>query len=167
MKKQITPKPLTQEAFAPYGDVIEAGSTEVRTINEGNTQRFHNLAKLDLIQDQGCASINIFRSTPLELPITIKLMERHPKSSQAFFPVSDNPYLVIVAPPGELDPSKIEVFLAAGHQGVNYHRGTWHHYSLALGSRSDFLVVDRIAEDENCDEMLLSENDQFIITELT
>lgn len=163
MKKQITPKPLTPEAFAPYGDVIGTSSAETRTINEGNTQRFHDLAQLDLVNEGGRPSVNIFRSTPLDLPITIKCMERHPKSSQAFFPLSDNPYLVVVAPAGELDVESIEVFLATGRLGVNYHRGTWHHYSLATGTASDFLVIDRIADDENCDEHWLSDTEQFEI----
>jgi len=54
-------------------------------------------------------------------------MERHPKSSQTFFPLKDKPYLVVVAPPGELDMDKAETFLLQPDQGVSYHRGTWHH----------------------------------------
>jgi len=114
----------------------------------------------------GKPSVNIFRSAPLPLPITIRMMERHPKSSQAFYPLGDEPYLVVVAPPGQLDPAKIEVFVASASQGVNYHRGTWHHYSLATGGVSDFLVIDRIADDENCDEQVLDLHDQIIITEI-
>ena len=64
----------------------------------------------------------------------------------------------MVAPPGDLDESAIRVFLASAHQGVNYHPGTWHHYCLALNEVSDFLVVDRIANDENCDEVDLKES---------
>ena len=86
-------------------------------------------------------------------------MERHPLSSQAFYPLSGYPFLVAVAPPGDLDVSTIEVFLASSDQGVNYHPGTWHHYCLALHQGSDFLVVDRIADDENCDEVNLPNSD--------
>lgn len=167
MARNITPKPLKKSSFAPFGDVIETGPGEVRNINEGHTSRFHDLAELDLTEGGGRPSVNIFRSTPIPLPITIRMMERHPKSSQAFYPLGDEPYLVVVAPPGELDPAKIEVFAAGSHQGVNYHRGTWHHYSLATGDVSDFLVIDRIADDENCDEQTLDEGDQIIITEIS
>lgn len=153
----IKPIPLTQDAFAVFGDVIEVGDhCEVRDINEGNTQRFHDLAKLQLDTEGGTSAINIFRSTPLANPVTLKFMERHPLSSQAFMPLSDQPYLVVVAPPGDLDEANISVFLASADQGVNYHPGTWHHYCLALNEVSDFLVVDRIADDENCDEVNLS-----------
>ena len=61
------------------------------------------------------------------------------------------PYVVVVAPAGELDISAIKVFLASGEQGVNYYKGTWHHFCLALNEVSDFLVVDRGGEGDNCD----------------
>ncbi|MCJ8274347.1 MAG: ureidoglycolate lyase [Psychrosphaera sp.] len=120
-------------------------------INDGFTQRYHDLAKVDVTNQNGRTLINIFRSTPLAQPVAIKMMERHPLASQAFIPMGDEPYLVVVAPKGELDTSKIEVFLASSNQGVNYHTGTWHHYCLALNQPSDFLVVDRGGEGDNCD----------------
>ncbi|NQZ12552.1 MAG: ureidoglycolate lyase, partial [Algicola sp.] len=51
--------------------------------------------------------------------------------------------------------SKIEVCLGSSQQGVNYHTGTWHHYCLALNQHSDFLVVDRGGEGDNCDVVTL------------
>lgn len=159
--QKVCPKPLTREAFAKFGDVIDTSSEDTRSINEGNTERFHDLASLDLLSDGGRPSVNIFRSTPLNAPIHVKMMERHPKSSQAFFPLGDSPYIVIVAPAGELDMRQAEVFIASSDQGVNYHKGTWHHYSLATEKVSDFLVIDRIADDENCDEVTLAEPEQI------
>ena len=154
----ITVAPLDAEAFAPFGDVIETSERcEVRTINEGNTSRFHDLAALTLDADGGTPAISIFRSQPHTMPVTISSMERHPLSSQAFFPIGEQPYLVVVAPKGDFSPQAIRAFIAQPGQGVNYHPGTWHHYSLALQSVSDFLVVDRIVavdeNDENCDEV--------------
>jgi ureidoglycolate lyase len=148
----ITPKTLTAAAFLPFGEVIEA-STEVEnfSINDGYTQRYHNLAKVDVNAKSGQAGMSIFRSTPLARPIAIKMMERHPLASQAFMPLGNEPYLVVVAPKGELDVKQIEVFIATAGQGVNYSAGTWHHYCLALNKSSDFLVVDRIGEGDNCD----------------
>ena len=154
----LTPKPLTQESFAPFGDVIEVNDhAETRDINEGHTVRYHNLAKLNLGANGGEPGVNIFRSTPLKMPLQLRFMERHPLSSQAFMPLSGHPYLVVVAPPGDLIEADITVFLAEPYQGVNYQAGTWHHYCLALGDVSDFLVVDRIGDDENCDEVDLTE----------
>ncbi|MFT4819480.1 MAG: ureidoglycolate lyase [Candidatus Pseudothioglobus sp.] len=153
---------LNAEAFTPFGDVIEVSDrSEVRSINEGHTSRYHDLADLTLDADGGIPAISIFRSQPQTMPVIIRSMERHPLSSQAFFPVSKQPYLVIVAPKGEFNPLRICAFIAQPGQGVNYHPGTWHHYSLALNSVSDFLVVDRIVtattNDDNCDEVDFSQ----------
>lgn len=150
--KIIIPKALNRENFAPFGDVIEVNDKAKNfSINEGFTQRYHDLADVDVTQENGRTLINIFRSTPLEQPVSIKMMERHPLSSQAFIPMGPQPFLVVVAPKGEMDITKIEVFLASSHQGVNYHKGTWHHYCLALHQVSDFIVVDRGGAGDNCD----------------
>ena len=163
MPQSITPIPLTYADFKPFGDVIEAGNSQARSINEGNTTRYHNLAELDLSAEGGKPGLNIFRSRPIPQPMILELMERHPLSSQAFYPLGNSPYLVVVAPPGELDPFAVVAFVAQSDQGVNYHKGTWHHYSLALGGVSDFLVVDRISDDQNCDEVRLTGKDRIKI----
>jgi len=154
----LNPEPLTAEAFALYGDVIECSDhAEKREINYGNTTRFHNLAGLDITEGGGTPLVSIFRSTPVEQPIEIKIMERHPLSSQAFYPLSDNPYLVIVAEKGEFKVENVRAFIASSTQGVNYHRGTWHHFSLALDDISAFLVIARGGPKRNCDEIELDE----------
>jgi len=161
--RTIRPEPLTAEAFAPYGDVIEApGTGEQFLINEGNTVRFHDQIAVD-VADGGGVCVSIFRSTPLAEPITIKLVEYHPLGSQAFMPLGSNPYLVVVAEAGDFTADKIRVFLATSEQGVNYHKGTWHHYCLALKSESDFLVIDRKGEGDNCVEHMLADDEQIII----
>ena len=148
----VVPQQLTAENFAVYGDVISVSeSAEHFAINDGHTMRYHDLAEVDVTEQQGKTLLNIFRSTPLAFPLPIEMMERHPLGSQAFIPMSNQPYVVVVAPSGELDSSKIEVFLASSKQGVNYHKGTWHHFCLALNEVSDFLVVDRGGKGDNCD----------------
>lgn len=154
--KKLQPEPLTAEAFAPYGEVIEpANAREVRAINYGNTQRFHALAGVEV--GEGSALISIFRSSPLPRPIPIKVMEVHPLGSQAFMPLSGHPYLVVVAGQGDFDVKNLRAFLAGPDQGVNYHKGCWHHYSLALDGVSDFLVIDRDGPGDNCQEVFLDE----------
>ena len=136
-------KPLTAAAFAPFGDVIEATSNQdQRQINEDHTTRFHDLAKVQSVDAEAGLLVNIFRSEARGLPIILHQMERHPKSSQMFMPLGSHPYLVVVAPAGDFDITKIQAFIAGPDQGVNYHAGAWHHYSLALDESSDLLVVD-------------------------
>lgn len=160
MSVLLQPEPLTQEAFAPFGDVLEATDQANHfTINEGFTERYHQLARVDLQGENANGVISIFRSTPLsknsDNTLSISMMERHPLGSQAFMPLGDQPYLVVVAPKGDFDASQMKVFLANANQGVNYHTGTWHHFCLALNEVSDFLVVDRAGAGNNCDEVTL------------
>ncbi len=149
-------QPLTREAFAPFGEVIEASDAAQHfTINAGNTERYHDLARIEPGPD-GRVIVSLFRGQPRTLPFTVTMMERHPLASQAFIPMSGKPYLVVVAPAGE--PPKVEdlkVFLARGDQGVNYATGVWHHPLLALEAVCDFLVVDRSGPGHNCDEVQL------------
>ena len=148
-------EPLTREAFAPFGEVLEpAGAQTVYEINAGTAQRFHALARVDIAGEDGQAVISLFRAQPRTLPFVVEALERHPLGSQAFMPLGDAPYLVVVAP----DPaSPPRAFLARSGQGVSFRRGTWHHALLALERESDFLVVDRAGTAPNCDEVGLAQ----------
>lgn len=137
---------LTAAAFAPFGDVLEA-TGDFRLINEGLCQRHHNRAQLDFADAK--AGISIFHAQPRELPYSFTLIERHPEGSQAFLPMTEHPFLVIVA----LDPqARPRAFLTNGAQGINLHRGTWHGVLTPLAAPGLFAVVDRIGPTPNLEE---------------
>ncbi len=149
----LNPEPLSSEAFAEFGDVIDATAPcEQLSINDGRTQRHHALAAIDCVPADAPTGISLFRATPVDGSFVMQRMERHPLGSQAFINTSGRRYAIVVAPPGDLDESRIRAFIARPEQSVNYHRGTWHHYLLALDAPSDFVVVDRLGPDDNCDE---------------
>jgi ureidoglycolate lyase len=158
MMKTLAIEPLTRAAFEPFGDVIELDGAKQIPINLGTTIRFHDLCNLDVTDEGGRALVNLFRGQPRVLPFEVKMMERHPLGSQAFVPLNDKPYLVVVAPAGPLDESKIRAFATRGWQGVNYAKGVWHHPLIALGEVSDFIVVDRGGEGLNLNEQDLKES---------
>lgn len=149
---------LTPEAFAPFGDVIEASDDrEHFTINAGTTERYHDLASVEP-GPEGRVILSIFRGQPRQLPFVVRMMERHPLASQAFIPMSGRPYLVVVAPAGDSPRcDQLRAFLAGPNQGVNYAPGVWHHPLLALETACDFLVVDRKGPGHNCDEIELDQ----------
>ncbi|WP_111493390.1 MULTISPECIES: ureidoglycolate lyase [Marinobacter] len=148
--RTIPSQPLTREAFAPFGDVIQTEGAASFPINAGRTERFHALAAVETLGEGADAIISIFRGQPLA-PLVIDLMERHPQGSQAFVPMGDQPYWVVVAPPGDFDPAQVRVFRAGPGQGVNYRAGTWHAPLLPVNADADFLVVDRRGPGDNCD----------------
>jgi ureidoglycolate lyase len=160
---RLAAAPLTATAFAPFGDVIEAEGRAHYPINAGTAQRYNDLAKVDVTAAGGRPLISLLKAEPVALPLRLRLMERHPLSSQAFIPLSSTPFLVVVAPPGTLDIDRIRAFLSNGHQGVNYRTGTWHHPLLALEQTSEFLIVDRGGEGDNCDEISLGDR-EIVVT---
>lgn len=152
MTKKIKIVPLTQEAFAPFGDIIEAGEKPTMMINQGKCGRHHDLAKLDFAGG-GRAAISVFECQSYSLPLTLELVERHPLGSQAFLPLNEEPFLVIVAEDNDGKPINPKAFVTKSGQGVNYYRGTWHGVLTPLaGGTQYFAVVDRVGEGDNLEE---------------
>ncbi len=145
-------QPLDAATFAPFGDVIELGDTPTQIINQGNCERFTDLAQLSFING-GTAGISLFNAKPYKLPHTLNLLERHPLGSQAFIPLHNEPFLVIVAHDSDGKPVNPVAFATTGKQAVNYHRNTWHGVLTPVGVQPLFVVVDRIGgEGSNLEE---------------
>jgi len=163
-RRVLQPQPLSREAFALFGDVIETGGAQHFPINRGSVQRYHDLARVD-VGEGGRALVSIFECTrPRSFPIRVDLMERHPLGSQAFVPLDDARMCVVVAPPGDtLEPSGLRAFLSDGRQGVNYHPGTWHMPLVAFAAGRRFLVVDRGGPGENCEERTLGVEEEIVV----
>ncbi len=150
----IQPAPLSAEAFAPFGEVLEA-TGDFRPINDGLCHRHHDRARLDFAPETaGRAGVSIFNAQPRALPYVFDLIERHPEGSQAFLPMTQAPFLVIVARDTETAPL---AFLTNGAQGINLHRGTWHGVLAPLSAPGLFAVVDRIGPTPNLEEYRYSQ----------
>lgn len=158
-------EPLTRAAFTPYGEVIATAEAERRMINEGTTERFHALAHADVSIGGGTAILSIFRASRRAFPVTVRMLERHPLGSQAFHPLSDDDWLVVVGQGAEQpDSASIRCFRATGRQGVNYARGTWHHPVLVLQPQQSFLVLDREGSGTNLEEHFFEPADHRLIS---
>ncbi len=160
--KELVLAPLTREAFAAYGDVIETLGAENFKINNGTTTRYHDLARVEAMGSNARTIINIFRGDEFFLPIEISMLERHPYGSQAFVPLQKNPYIVVVAADDGGTPQTPLAFLAKPGQGVNYFPNTWHHPLISLGGVSDFVVVDRAGDENNLEEYFFSQKFRVI-----
>lgn len=152
--KTIVAQPLTDEAFAPFGDVLHAAGAPDKMINQGLCGRHHDRARMDFGAD-GRAGISIFNAEKRTLPYTLDLVERHPDGSQAFIPMSLEPFLVIVAEDDGGKPSNIQAFITAPGQGINLLRNTWHGVLTPLGEPGLFAVIDRIGDTPNLEEFPL------------
>lgn len=156
----LKPEPLTSAAFAPFGSVIEMDGHRPITINQGFALRFNDLAEVDVAAEGGATNVSLFLGQPRPAPIAIKVMERHPLGSQAFIPLQDRPWLIVVCTDVHVSGS-YRAFTAAGRQGVNYAKNIWHHPLLVLEADSRFLIVDRKGPGINLDEVWLPESSCF------
>jgi len=147
---QIIAAPLTADAFAPFGDVIERRGAPTKMINQGRCGRYHDLARLEFAE--GRAGISLFDAEARRLPLAIDMFERHPLGSQAFLPVDQVPFLVVVAEDDAGRPVRPQAFLTAPGQSVNLHRGVWHGVLTPIGARGLYAVVDRIGDGANLEE---------------
>ncbi|MCZ4288380.1 ureidoglycolate lyase [Hoeflea alexandrii] len=150
--RDLTLEPLTAEAFAPFGTVMDTAAAELRMINGGTTERFHALAMADTATGGGNTILSLFRGQPRAFPYAVDMMERHPLGSQAFFPVTGGDWIAVVAPDAGGHPGEPRAFLVPGHIGVQYARNVWHHPLIAVGRVSDFLVMDREGDGANLEE---------------
>ena len=150
MSKTLTVTPLTAEAFAVYGDVIELRGEPTKLINEGMCGRHHDLAQLDF--DDGRAGISLFDAKAPPLPHKVTMVERHPQGSQAFMPITPVPFLVVVADDDAGTPVNLKAFVTAPGQSINLHRGVWHGVLCPIEAPGLFAVVDRIGDGANLEE---------------
>ncbi len=142
--------PITQAAFAPFGDLIDTTGAPDKLINQGLCGRYHDRATLDFAD--GRAGVSLFQAEPRSLPLTLEMMERHPDGSQLFIPMSEHGFLVIVAPDASGTPGLPQAFLTSPGQAINFHRGTWHGVLTPLSAPGLFAVVDRIGPGANLEE---------------
>ncbi|MFN0193648.1 MAG: ureidoglycolate lyase [Aestuariivirga sp.] len=154
MPVTIHSQPLTAAAFAPYGQVIQTDGAASFPINAGRCIRYHGLATVDV--REGPPLINIFRSEPVTLPYEFSLVERHPLGSQAFMPLSSDPFLIIACSDGNGRPSEPHAFITAPGQGISFNRNVWHGVLTPLNRAASFLVVDRGGKD-NLEEFRFGE----------
>ena len=132
---KIAVRPISAEAFAPFGQVLESPG-------EGN--RLDHAAAAANLRGEAEINVCVVRALPLALPHKITDMERHAFSSQAFFPLNVERYIVMVAPPADdesPDMSGLKAFSVSGQQAINYSAGTWHHPLGTLGGPGEFAVL--------------------------
>ena len=157
MNRIITALPLTRENFAPFGDVIDAGGDAHYPINNGKTERYHALARPEATGPGGHVLISLAKATPYAFPLKLAMVERHPLGSQAFVPLSPNPFLVVVCHDENGVPGTPHAFLTQAGQGVNYPRNSWHGVLTPIGEPQDFLIVDRGGAGNNLEEFFFPE----------
>jgi ureidoglycolate lyase len=119
-------QPMTREAFAPYGVLIDSrGSVEI---------------------DLGAGAPMLTGATAERRPFSFEFMARHRLTMQVFSPLALSEWIVAVAPPNAGDAPEIEkiaAFHVSGRLPYAYHKGTWHTPPFPVQDWASYLVVDR------------------------
>ncbi len=115
-------EPLTAEAFAPFGALIDVRDGAPDYVGASGTEGWH------VAFESGRPLVSLLR-TPYQ-GLRFRTMERHFHVSQAFIPLGGEHAAVAVAPPslsqGAPPLEAIRAFLLDGSKGYVLHRGTWH-----------------------------------------
>ena len=156
MPSLIVPRPLTPEAYEPYGKVLMASprGEPGEVANLGTALRFDDV--VDCTNSRGpraALKVKVFRSSPVSLERRpLALLEKHPCSTQLFIPMNASRYIALVALGGDRpDLTTLAAFVARGPQGISYGPGVWHHPMLTLDTETDFVVfVHEDGSPEDC-----------------
>ena len=153
----ITAQPLTRVAFAPFGQVLDTDCDTHFPINGGKCERYHDLCSVEIKGENPRVLMSIFKGTPYDFPLKLTMVERHPLGSQAFMPLSDRPFLVVVCKDEDGKPGTPHAVITAPGQGVNYPPNQWHGVLTPIGAPQDFVVVDRGGDGNNLEEYFFDE----------
>ena len=153
--RRILALPLTHEAFAPFGQVIQSyeditaapRSIKITPANFGTATKYHKLSLLDSSYPVGAGAttgISVYRCQPAKIvkrgarrEIRLHALERHPYTNQAFLPMGhdkDKTYLVVVAKNGSddrPDVGSLRAFVARADQGIVYNTGVWREWDFS------------------------------------
>lgn len=120
---ELRVEPLTEEAFAPFGQLVAAKARPPDFRTESGTEGW----EVDF--HAGRPLVMLLR-TPYQ-PLRFAKLERHFGVTQTFLPLGGAPAVVAVAPPSSdrtaiPAPADVRAFLLDGSQGYALARGTWH-----------------------------------------
>ena len=151
--------PITVANFAPFGWLASGEGMEhaqTRRINEGSSLRLDGTGELSLSADGGQPCLALFRAQARDLTQACTVLERHRLGTQTFVPLGGVRYVMLVATGEEApDAASLAAFLVEGHQAITLRADTWHHGLMALEA-GDFIVVERVADEVDCELAILS-----------
>ncbi len=153
----LTPTKLTDDNFAPYGEVIRFREDKL-------------LSAVSKTSDNSDTSIKVITAAQASYPFNVEFFEKHPFSTQAFIPMNQGKFFVVVAPMSggdSFDINTLKCFITDGSEGIMYHVGTWHSAFSCLDAHKTFAVIDRhpaLGDDENINLIIARFKTKIIIT---
>lgn len=154
-------QPLTDAAFAAYGQVIESAASG-RWINDGNAWR-SEAGPLALTADGGRPVLAVFRARARAAAGPWHELERHRLGTQSFLPLGAARCVLLVARGGTTpDPATLAAFVTRPGQGWTLAADTWHHALIVLDD-VDVAVLERAGGSVDCEIAHLAAPVQIVL----
>lgn len=139
-------EPISAGQFATFGTIVSCDRDDrpASDANLGSAQRRDFLVDVTNLRPQARLNVASFRCRPWSArPLQLRMLEKHPMSTQLFVPMSAGAFLVVVARGDEApDLATARAFVVeGGGQGVGYAPGVWHHPMIALNADIDFTCL--------------------------
>jgi ureidoglycolate lyase len=134
---RITARPLTPEAFEPYGAVLAA------------TEDGAPFSEREALLDLSRGTPRFYVMALVDKPPVFTGITRHRAVTQTLAAVGGRPWLLAVAPPHDVDVpdahpalDDITAFHIPGDVAVLLHRGTWHSGPFFDGEQVPFFDLE-------------------------
>jgi ureidoglycolate hydrolase len=142
---KIPVRPLTREAFAPYGQIVAARQAGGQG---GDAHQDHaaDPTEAQLVLDHGRPRLWIMRLSKIGVRFT--RIARHRQVTQCLGALGGKDWLIGVAPPGDLADSTrprladVVGFRVPGDCVIKLHVATWHAGPLFTDDAIDFLNLE-------------------------
>lgn len=143
LAKLIYIQTISSPVFDKYGHILNYKAIKPTSINQESCLKYGFDFDLCISDADDQYRSKVYIGDKHEHPITIETMEKHPLGFQLFYPLTDNPFIVVVAPGHEEpDEESIEAFLVPTGVGVVIRCDTWHHSLLSLYDKSRYFVIE-------------------------
>jgi ureidoglycolate lyase len=146
---EVNIEPLTDEAFAPFGQIISAKDRAPDFHTASGTRGW-------AVDFQSGTPLLMLLHTPFR-GLSFTKLERHFNVTQTFLPMGGSPAVVAVAPADSGDgargpaPSDVRAFLLDGTKGYALGRRVWHsldRYALYPPSTQWVIITDHETQED-------------------
>ncbi len=134
--KKVKVEMLTQEAFAPFGQVLE---TENRPFG-GEPGMYNWYEKQASVDGAEVVSVNLL--TAIQRDYTFIKFEAHARTTETVLPLTGG-LIVAGIPAGEVTPDRVRAFYVPVGKGISWAPGAWHYAPFPIGGDATCAVIFR------------------------
>lgn len=134
--KKVKVEKLTDEAFAPFGNVL---TTEGREFG-GEAGMYKWYEKQSSVDGAETVAINLL--TAIEREFVCKKFEAHSRTSETILPLTGG-LIVAGIPAGDVTCERLRAFYVLVGVGISWAAGAWHYAPYPIGGDATCAIIFR------------------------